>query len=288
MIETVEEKIKRNPAWSEEFRRGYKNGYSAAESHYNSVLKDKLAAKDRERVNLLRVFPYNLIPMINGEDDNSNLQTNADEDCQDQRKYYSIGILEDVMAKCLSERENKVLQMRYEWGMTLEEAGKECGVTRERIRQVEAKAIRKLRFQQYKGTIMCVPKAEWRKAQNEAEHYKAQAEYMQSELDKIRNITPEQRTEAYKGTLLETTINELDLSVRSYSCCKRAGINTLGDLCGKTYTEMTKVRNLGKKSLQEIESKMHEHGLRFKPEDRKQIDFCPECEAKMDVKENKQ
>jgi len=287
MIETVEEKIKRNPAWSEEFRRGYKNGYSAAESHYNSVLKDKLAAKDRERVNLLRVFPYNLIPMINGEDDNSYLRTNADEDCQEQRKYYSIGILEDVMAKCLSERENKVLQMRYEWGMTLEEAGKECGVTRERIRQVEAKAIRKLRFQQYNGTIMCVPKEEWRKAQNEAEHYKAQAEYMQSELDKIRNITPEQRTEAYKGTLLETTINELDLSVRSYSCCKRAGINTLGDLCGKTYTEMTKVRNLGKKSLQEIESKMHEHGLRFKPEDRKQIDFCPECEAKMDGKENK-
>lgn len=269
MIETVEDKIKRNPAWSEEFKRGYNNGYSAAESHYNLMLKEKLAAKDRERVNLLRVFPYNLIPMINGEDDNSYLQTNADEDCQDQRKYYSIGILEDVMAKCLSERENKVLQMRYEWGMTLEEAGKECGVTRERIRQVEAKAIRKLRLQQYKGTIMCVPKAEWRKTKNEAEHYKAQAEYMQSELDKIRNITPEQRTEADKSTLLETTINELDLSVRSYSCCKRAGINTLGDLCGKTYTEMTKVRNLGKKSLQEIESKMIEYGLRFKPEERR-------------------
>ena len=266
-MDTVEEKIKRNTAWSEEFRRGYKNGYSAAECHYNSVLKDKLAAKDRERANLLRVYPYNLIPMINGEDDNSNLQTNADEDCQDQRKYYSIGILEDVMDKCLSERENKIIQMRYEWGMTLEEAGKECGVTRERIRQVEAKAIRKLRFQQYKGTIMCVPKAEWRKAQNEAEHYKAQAEYLQSELDKIRNITPDQRTEAYKGTLLETTINELDMSVRSYNCCKRAGINTLGDLCGKTYTEMTRVRNLGKRSLQEIESKMIEYNLRFKPEE---------------------
>lgn len=268
MIEEVEEKIKRNPAWSEEFRRGYNNGYSAAENHYNSVLKDKLAAKDRERVNLLRVYPYNLIPMINGEDDNSYLQTNADEDCQDQRKYYSIGILEDVMAKCLSERENKVLQMRYEWGMTLEDAGKECGVTRERIRQVEAKAIRKLRFQQYKGTIVCVPKEEWRKAQNEAESYKKNAEYLQDELDKIRNITPEQREEANKkGVLLEESIEVLDLSVRPYNCCKRAGINTLGDLCGKTYTEMMKVRNLGRKALQETESKMNEHGLRFKPEE---------------------
>ena len=286
MIETVEEKIKRNTAWSEDFKRGYKNGYSAAESHYNSVLKDKLAAKDSERVNLLKVYPYNLIPMINGEDDNSYLQTNADEDCENPIVYYSPVLIEEVMKNCLSERENRVLQTRYEWDMTLEEAGKEFGVTKERIRQIEAKAIRKLRLQQYKGTIMCVPKVDWRKAQNEAEHYKAQAEYLQSELDKIRNITPEQRTEAEKkGTLLETTIDELDLSVRSYNCCKRAGINTLGDLCWKTYTEMTKVRNLGKKSLQEIESKMHEHGLRFKPEDRKQIDFCPECEAKMDGKE---
>lgn len=273
MIETVEDKIKRNPAWSEEFRRGYKNGYSTAESHYNSVLKDKLADKDREHVNLLKVYPYNLISMINGEDGNNYLRTNADEDCQEQRHYYSIGILEDVMAKCLSERENKVLQMRYEWGMTLEEAGKECGVTRERIRQVEAKAIRKLRFQQYKGTIMCVPKEEWRKAQNDAEHYKAQSEYLQSELDKIRNITPEQMEEAEKKcTLLETTINELDLSVRSYNCCKRAGINTLGDLCGKTYTEMTRVRNLGKRSLQEIENKMNEYGLRFRPEENHETD----------------
>lgn len=65
---------------------------------------------------------------------------------------------------------------------------------------------------------------------------------------------------------MENPIVELDLSVRSYNCCKRAGINTLGDLCGKTYTEMQKVRNLGKKSLQEIEKKMAEYGLRFKPE----------------------
>ena len=273
MIEIAEEKIKRNHAWSEEFTRGYKNGYSAAESHYNSVLKDKLAAKDSERVNLQKVYPYNLIPMINGEDDDSYLRTNADEDCENPIVYYSPVLIEEVMKNCLSERENKILQMRYEWGMTLEEAGKECGVTRERIRQVEAKAIRKLRFQHHKGTIMCVPKAELRKAQNEAEHYKAQAEYLQSELDKIRNITPEQRTEAEKkGTLLETTIDELDLSVRSYNCCKRAGINTLGDLCGKTYTEMTKVRNLGKRSLQEIESKMNEYGLRFRPEENHETD----------------
>jgi RNA polymerase sigma factor (sigma-70 family) len=270
MIETLEEKFSRNTAWSEEFKRGYSNGFNAAKSHWKSEMKKALDAKDRERVNMLKVYPYNLIPVISGENDDSYLRTNADEDCETPISYYSPGIIEEVMNKVLSERENKVLQMRYQWGMTLEEAGKEFGVTRERIRQIEAKAIRKLRFQQHKGTLMCVPEAKLREAQGESEYYKEQAEYLQAELDKIRNITPEQRAEAdKKGTILETSIDELDLSVRSYNICKRAGINTLGDLCGKTYTEMQKVRNLGKKSLQEIENKMNECGLRFKPEEKR-------------------
>lgn len=262
-----EEPVKRNPAWSEDYASGYKNGYTSAKSHWKTVMKNALEEKSRERVNLLRVYPYNLIPVINGENDDSYLRTNADEDYQEPKKYYSPGIMEEVMNEVLTERENKVLQMRYQWDMTLEEAGKECGVTRERIRQVEAKAIRKLRFQQHKGTFSCVPEAELREAQGEAEYYKAQAEYLQAELDKIRNITPEQREEAdKKRSIMETSIDELDLSVRSYNCCKRAGINTLGDLCGKTYTEMLKVRKMGKKSLQEIENKMNEYGLRFKLE----------------------
>lgn len=263
MIETLEEKFSRNTAWSEEFRRGYNNGFNAAKSHWKSEMKKALDAKDRERVNLLRVYPYNLIPLINGEDDESDIRAWE----EDNKVYYSPRLIEEVMTQHLTERENKILQMRYEWGMSLEEVGKELGVTRERIRQVEARAIRKLKHQYYKGTIRCVPESELREAQGEADHYKEQAEYLQAELDKIRNITPEQRTEAEKkGTFLETSIDELDLSVRSYKCCKRAGINTLGDLCGKTYTEMQKVRNLGKKSLQEIENKMNEYGLRFKQE----------------------
>ena len=263
----LNEKLNKHTAWSDEFRRGYRNGYNAGKEHWQSEMKNALKEKDRERVNLLRVYPYNLIPLINGEDDDSYLRTNADEDYQEPKKYYSPGIMEEVMNEVLTERENKVLQMRYQWGMTLEEAGKECGVTRERIRQVEAKAIRKLRFQQHKGTFRCVPEAELREAQGEAEHYKAQAEYLQAELDKIRNITPAQREEAeQKGALLEASIETLDLSVRAYNCCKRAGINTLGDLSMKTLDDMYHVRNLGRRSLQEIEQKMAEYGLRFKPE----------------------
>ena len=62
----------------------------------------------------------------------------------------------------------------------------------------------------------------------------------------------------------ETRIEELDLSIRSQNCLKRAGINTLGELCQKSEEEMMRIRNLGRKSLKEICMKLHERGLSFK------------------------
>jgi DNA-directed RNA polymerase subunit alpha len=60
------------------------------------------------------------------------------------------------------------------------------------------------------------------------------------------------------------TIEELDLSVRSYNCLKRAGINTVEELNQKTEDDMMKVRNLGKKSLEEVQHKLAELGLGLK------------------------
>ena len=64
--------------------------------------------------------------------------------------------------------------------------------------------------------------------------------------------------------VLERTIEELDLSVRSYNCLKRAGINTVHDLTEKTEPEMMKVRNLGRKSLEEVKVKLADLGLGLK------------------------
>ena len=65
--------------------------------------------------------------------------------------------------------------------------------------------------------------------------------------------------------VLEMTIEELDLSVRSYNCLKRAGINTVEELANKSEDDMMKVRNLGKKSLEEVIQKLEELGLGLKP-----------------------
>ena len=68
-----------------------------------------------------------------------------------------------------------------------------------------------------------------------------------------------------KEKVLEMNIDELELSVRSYNCLKRAGINTVEELCNKTSEDMMKVRNLGRKSLEEVLAKLKELGLSLKP-----------------------
>ena len=70
-----------------------------------------------------------------------------------------------------------------------------------------------------------------------------------------------------KEKVLEMSIDELELSVRSYNCLKRAGINTVEELTNKTSEDMMKVRNLGRKSLEEVLTKLKELGLQLNPSD---------------------
>ena len=70
-----------------------------------------------------------------------------------------------------------------------------------------------------------------------------------------------------KEKVLEMTIEELDMSVRSFNCLKRAGIDTVEDLISRTEDEMIRVRNLGKKSLEEVIAKLHSLGLELKKEE---------------------
>ena len=76
-----------------------------------------------------------------------------------------------------------------------------------------------------------------------------------------------EREETIKEKVLEMTIEELDMSVRSFNCLKRAGIDTVEDLTNRTEEDMIKVRNLGKKSLEEVILKLHSLGLDLKKEE---------------------
>ena len=82
-----------------------------------------------------------------------------------------------------------------------------------------------------------------------------------------RSSTVVEKTETQRDKVLELTIEELDLSVRSFNCLKRANINTVADLISKTEDDMMKVRNLGRKSLEEVINKLAMMGLSLADDD---------------------
>ena len=90
-----------------------------------------------------------------------------------------------------------------------------------------------------------------------------------TELSEVmgKSSTVVETTEKTQDKVLELTIEELDLSVRSFNCLKRANINTVADLISKTEEDMMKVRNLGRKSLEEVINKLAQMGLSLASED---------------------
>jgi len=96
------------------------------------------------------------------------------------------------------------------------------------------------------------------------EHFKLFTD-LADDVDKVEIMV--EKEEENIDRLMEMTVEELDLSVRSYNCLKRAGINTVDELIRKTEEDMMKVRNLGKKSLAEIKEKLAELGLSLRKSD---------------------
>ena len=87
----------------------------------------------------------------------------------------------------------------------------------------------------------------------------------ETEEEEFLPISTARTQDDENSKVLEMTIEDLDLSVRSFNCLKRASINVVGDLVVKTEEEMMKVRNLGRKSLEEVKKKLEDLGLSFKP-----------------------
>lgn len=181
----------------------------------------------------------------------------------------------------LLPREQQVIVDRYQHYETLEQVGKSLGVTRERIRQIEYKALKKL--QHAGGRNMLIQgreKFELINAEERArllEEIKAAMtkdvviEYAKNnlthqELQDIFGVVYNREEEEKHNSILNEDIANLDLSVRSNNCLWRTGIKTIGDLVNKTEEEMMKVRNLGKRSLREIEIKLKKIGLCLRKE----------------------
>lgn len=176
-----------------------------------------------------------------------------------------------LLAMCLSsmtEREKDVVMRRYYHQKTLKEVGEEIGVKQERVRQIEAKAIRKMRNPHYSYILLHGIKAYVDKRVNEK--VEAELEARKQALEdayryKLANavIKDEDDKRDAIAKLMTITVEEMNLSVRSYNCLKRAQVSTVGDLIRRyeTYDQLYTIRNLGRKSLEEVVEKVQGYGF---------------------------
>lgn len=220
----------------------YLKGYSTAKSKYLKEITKIKKEYESKHVDYTQVFPYNLIEAMNDE-------------WHEMDMPYCAMFLKETIAQNLTDREQRILSLRYEHGFNLEETGKEFGVTRERIRQIEARAIRKLRHPSLAFKYKAVPLEKWREVYSQNQKLKDENEQMRQML----NIKEKEEEKELKKRVIG--LEELDLSVRSYNCLKRAGINSLNDLIIHTEEWLDHVRNLGKRSKDEIIQKVKEMGF---------------------------
>ena len=176
----------------------------------------------------------------------------------------------EYLKKTLPPREERVIEAYFKEGLTFEKIAKEFGVTRERIRQIEAKAIKRLSHPtRVNVLIMNIENL------NEKDSLKEKIEqeilYLRKKLWNITNNSEVFVEESREELLLDIDIEIIDLSLRSYNCLKRAEINTIRDLTKMSVNDLLKVRNLGKKCVEEIQNKLNEMGYHLKDQEEDEI-----------------
>ena len=215
------------------------------------------------------------------------------------------------MLETLTDLERRILTDRYglEDGTSksLDEVGKERNVTKERIRQVEVKGLRKLRNRMrskkifidldeeamdeiYNSNAIFTPDEEYKDipCNLDFEGVKHGLEKRAKERKKIENRKKQEEwaklSEKEKQGFID--IEKLDLSVRAYTCLKRAGINNVGDIQKMTKEELQRIRNLGLKTSEEVLTKLESLGIHMREDGEKiEIENSHEIIKATDVEE---
>lgn len=192
--------------------------------------------------NLTCIYPYNLIFAI----------------FQDMDVLYDVYLpaFFDVFNE-LSIRERMVMEYRYKHLMELDAIGKEFSVTKERIRQINEGALHKLRRPVNVNRYLL-----GKKAFEKIESMKHTILLLQIENENLRKELSEViNYDELPDRPVEVPISTFNFSVRTYNCLTRAGIKTINDLSKKTIVDLMNMRNLGRKSLEEILAVANSHGI---------------------------
>ena len=185
------------------------------------------------------LYPKNLIADLVGNFKESTWQLLNEKDLNEDR----INGLNYALSQC-SENEQLAIALRYKGYCALAEIGEQLGVTKERARQIIAEALRKMRHPKRFGYVQY-----GYNAYSEAKEKQAQEILACQKFDEENNAR-----HILDG---EKDIWELNFSVRAYNALKRAGKNTVSDIWDLTEEDLIEIRNLGKKTIEEILTKIH-------------------------------
>ena len=176
-----------------------------------------------------------------------------------------------LMSDALSERERQIVEMRWRDKRTYDDIGRVFNVTRERVRQVEHKAFRKMFYPSQALRYAVVSNAEYAKLKREKEDIELHFHWFLQHGDYTVKMPPEVNDSLAafkyepKDPDTHVPIANMDLSVRAYNCLQRAGYHTLYDILQIPDERTLRViRNLGARSMQEIVDKVHSYNLKFK------------------------
>lgn len=181
----------------------------------------------------------------------------------------------DYVLTTLTEKEQRVIAYRYKEKLALEESGKREGVTRERIRQIQQKALRKMRNPSRSNILRFGIKETERKKEEERKAFEAQA------------ISEKGRLKRLYEQGVEIGIEDLDLSVRAYNCLARANVYTFSDLLKMSSNEIYSLHQCGRKTTEEICYKVREKiGVELDGETPKETSKEPTKDASTEEIEN--
>ena len=224
--------------------------------------------KAKDTVDIADFYPWNLACDIFGEN-----KTEPEDKLEFIGNVSPHALRKALDDEWFTDRERKVIELRYKDGMTLEQVGNVFGVQRERIRQIQAKALRKLRHPRLSRHYRLDTMERWYDAEEELSKMRLENIRLQNRLDALtelasRNITPAELDEIEKERERKQSarIEEMELSVRSWNCLCRANIRYVKDLEGMTIEKLAKIRNLGRKSMNEVVAKAAEWGIEIKSE----------------------
>lgn len=228
-----EDALNRQP---EEYQRGYYDGYHKGYAEKKSAVREEVKAY-LETLEVSSLYPFSMIYEI----------TETKEPIM-----LSLETITNALVSTLNERERRILEMHYRDGMTLENISAREGVSKERIRQLLAKAVRKMKNPRFIKKMEVMPKADY--IELETKYEALLAEYERSKEEPVVETGEEK-------SIRHTPIENLELSIRAYNCLKRAKKDTIGDVMDMTFTEMLHIRNLGRRSAEEIANRLAVMGL---------------------------